>query len=556
MVLDVAPHVSDLQRQIATLERRLKAADDGAGRPPRNRVREALLRFRTQGDFTDARDARVICFAAGERQGEDGYRLIEDDCRFPNLLQQVDHYKPKPRIFRRCYRGLLASYFSYDGGGDGTPPAGRRNWQSVRTYLHDRFAAIRVPGVEPDWVAALEEHRNLLTASPADRYGLQRLRGDRDEFEDVCRRLSLDGSSWLVPAVVLAQVQAATAERDAAFVGHLPALFDVLQKHRTLIDRGLALLLMRYHRFANPEVHVGLRDFAVGTWGNPWLTMNSARWGRVDEACRRMVAGWLKHDLMRQFFEVLSQDGANDQRRLRFWEGYLDSISDMYFALGSAARKDARPDYRSLRKKMQGRMLELNPSGSPNNNAFIMKIGTYMIIEFGITGNACFIFHGDRVPFALEGSVAWDGRGLKHPEHDERLLHVDVAAGPWEGEFAKRIYELTRRRPAAVPVKTPKSPRMPAFRATARGLREDAAPFLPPALSPPRPKPNIDELCFSETAFRTFVSENKLVVDDKRSKGGALWVRAEHSTSLIGRRLKAWGFQWSDRKNAWWRNED
>jgi hypothetical protein len=38
-----------------------------------------------------------------------------------------------------------------------------------------------------------------------------------------------------------------------------------------------------------------------------------------------------------------------------------------------------------------------------NNNAFIMCIGEHVVVEFGLKGNACFIFKRDRLPFRCSG---------------------------------------------------------------------------------------------------------------------------------------------------------
>ena len=219
--------------------------------------------------------------------------------------------------YRRCYRGLLSSYFVYDGEGAGTPSAGRDNWRFLRTYLRERIDSIRAPGVEPEWVPAIHEHHNLLSELPYERYGRQLPEGDDLLFEEVKRRLDVPGASWLVRSIVIAQVSAATECGDGEFRGFLSALFALLSKHPLLLNDALAQILTRYSRCQPPDEHPGLRDFAVESSGNPLLPRNAAKWGLVDESCRQMA--WLKRDLMQLFFEVLSQDGRNDKRRFEFW---------------------------------------------------------------------------------------------------------------------------------------------------------------------------------------------------------------------------------------------
>lgn len=86
--------------------------------------------------------------------------------------------------------------------------------------------------------------------------------------------------------------------------------------------------------------------------GNPWLPSNAAKWGLVDEPCRQLVTAWLKRDLMKLFFELLSQNGRNEKHRFVFRARYLEEISHMYFGLGSLARQKRSADFRSMKNKM------------------------------------------------------------------------------------------------------------------------------------------------------------------------------------------------------------
>ena len=96
---------------------------------------------------------------------------------------------------------------------------------------------------------------------------------------------------------------------------------------------------------------------------------------------------------------------------------------------------------------MEDRLLNLQSAGSRDNNAFIMCIGNYVVVEFGLTGNACFIFRRDKLPFRLSGQVNGDASGLKSPDYIERLLHIDTKDGTWERNFQKTISRLTSIQP-------------------------------------------------------------------------------------------------------------
>jgi hypothetical protein len=121
-----------------------------------------------------------VCYGCTEAFGDRGYRLIEDPQRFPKLLDCVDEYRKESRPFRRCYRGLLHGYFSFDPDHENTRPSGKRNWEILRVYLHARLNNITAPGINPEWVIGIQKHCNLLTEDPCRPYGMNALQGRGD----------------------------------------------------------------------------------------------------------------------------------------------------------------------------------------------------------------------------------------------------------------------------------------------------------------------------------------------------------------------------------------
>ena len=159
-----------------------------------------------------------------------------------------------------------------------------------------------------------------------------------------------------------------------------------------------------------------------------------------------MVRNWLNLKLIQQFFTVLAEDRHTDQRRVRFWEKYHTQVDEIFFALGPNAAHSRSTDIRRLREQMGPHLLGLARPGNSANNAFIMKMGSHYIVEFGVSGNACFVFHADNLPFRLAGDVSADSEGLKHPRRVHRLLHVDRSYDPWEDEFQRTLAGLGIRR--------------------------------------------------------------------------------------------------------------
>lgn len=521
------PTLNALRMTSAHLRTWIRASAAGATPPP-NAVADAVRGFLTRQEFAKLRDARYVCFGCADRIGENNYRLIEDERRFPRLLDCIDKYQAAPRPFRRCYHGLLHGYFSYDPEGDDAEPTGKKNWTLLRTYLDERNGRIRVPGAaEPDWVDAMGRNRDLLTDRACDEYGREALDGDSSRFEKTCDDLEIADKSWVVRKFVLAQLAAAAAKNDRYFRHLLPQLREMLEIHPLFLGDGLAQLLERYRACTSPDLDMGLQDFAVKHWGNPWLPLNDKKWGRVSEATRQMVTGWLKLKFMRSFFKLLAEDGANDPRRLNFWLRYIDQISGMHFALGNSAMRN--PDFRQLRSEMAGLLLQLYACGSPTNNAFIMRIGDHMVVEFGARGNACFVFDGrHQLPFRLTGYVAGDSTALKHESHKARLLHIDRGDGEWEYHFERELGSLLRVTPE------------PATRAPRRTAQ------------PTQATTTSSTTTFSDAAFNQFVRANNLRAADRRSQGGALWVYTGKTATPITRQLRTWGFAYNEHKTGWW----
>jgi hypothetical protein len=253
-----------------------------------------------------------------------------------------------------------------------------------------------------------------------------------------------------------------------------------------------------------------------------------------------MVTDWLKLDLIRQFFGLLSEDSANDKRRLKFWESYHKNIDDMYFALGSYARNNRSRDFIDLRKKMAGRVLDLNAGGLPRNNAFIMRMGDHVAVEFGMSGNACFIFERRNLPFDLGGSaVAGDRSELKHDDHIERLLHIDTGVNRWE-----QIFEQTLQRHMDVwPVREETTGQPSTTGAAFRGRQNETT----------RGTQCAEKASYSRRELERFCTSRALkIVDRSTQRGGNLWVVTDQSDRAVNRQLSEWRFRYKPNK-GWWR---
>lgn len=531
-----------LVQEVEQLRRLL--GDAGAARPAKDRMREAVLAFRQTGQLSNLGHARLACFGCIERFTPTQPPLIEEPEAFPALLNETDRFANEPRAFRRCYRGLLHGYFKYEQDRVSASSAGGQNWRRLQEYLDARLGHIRADGTEPEWVTAIDEHRNLVTQDPVARYGAALLRGNTQDFQSARNRLEIDADSWVLRKVVLAQVRAAVAQGDEQFRQFVDGLLELLAEHPLQRDEGLGLLLDRYAAMSSRPEHAGLRDSTIEAWGSPWMQRHDAAWQRVKPEARAMVHGWLNLKLIQQFFDVLAEDRHTDQRRVQFWKKYHQQIDEIYFALGPTAANARSSDIRQLRKNMGPHLLWLRGGGS-DNNAFIMRIGGYVIVEFGLSGNACFIFRSDDLPFQLRGELAGDRTELKHDSRKERLEHRDLSYETWENKFESALGRLGIRQQGR---------RERAYRfgpAQTHQATDDLRVSEPRRVQTPEPvwRP------YSRQALRELAEVHGLQTKDMTQVGGRLWVFKAPKTGAIAEQLTAWNFRWANAKNGWYRDK-
>jgi hypothetical protein len=324
--------------------------------------------------------------------------------------------------------------------------------------------------------------------------------------------------------MVLAQIHTGTREADAAFSSLVGVLIGLLDKHEGLEDEGLGLVLNRYAKMRGPALHARLRDRVVKAWGNPWIDRHLPRWRHASQVARALVTGWFKLHVIRTFFELMSDDGETDQRRVKFWQQFYEQIDDMYFALGSGAKYSPKPEVKRMRHDMGDRLLDLRDGGKSSNNAFIMVMGDVVAVEFGVNGHAFFLFRKQSLPFELRNSVSGSTAidGLRSSKNLERLTHHDTSYGKWEASFANVL-------------------RRHGISATSNSVAQEAR------------RPSVQRQSLTSQTLQTFCSANKLEWKDNTSKNGNLSVQYPSIRGAIADQLRAWEFHYSDQREFWWR---
>ncbi|MDR0933725.1 MAG: hypothetical protein LBM56_01365 [Burkholderiaceae bacterium] len=421
--------------------------------PSAHRVLAALRSFHAEKRLSGIMQARHICHGCLVLYSPRAPCLMEDTRAFPMLLEYVDKLHHRPRLFRRCFQGLMGAYFAYEPGIP-NPAAGQwhnreagwQNRQQLRTFLQQRQSCINVPEFNPDWVNAIAEHPDIFSADPCHAYVGAALQNDFAAFNDICERLRIGKTSWLARGLVYGQVDEIIEKPDPEFRQHINLSINLLNRNRWSVDKGLAKIINRYADSEKRESNARLRDFSISQWKNPWLGDQARGWKPVNPDARQMVSVWIKQHLVRQFFRLLASGTPFDFRRAEFWAQYHHRIEALWFALGSHASGNASRDFIDIRRAMEGHLLGLENAGTADNNACIFIMRNYAIVEFGTNHIPAYVYdRRGQLPFELKRGFKVSGSELRNRRAAafvQMMEHRDTDASPWEANFEAALRRL------------------------------------------------------------------------------------------------------------------
>ncbi|MGS0753736.1 EH signature domain-containing protein [Roseateles sp. GG27B] len=515
--------------EIARARRRVLKDHGGAAMEadPRS-ILAAIADFRRNGQVEGFRDLIYVCLGVGAVDTK-GLCVLADE-KLRAALSQLVESQPSFHRRMRCFQALLSSYWIFPLNAKGTAPASLEGWLAMRTWLRAEYAHLSAkPDYKPPWFDTLPNHIQLLSNQPCDSFGADLLRGDASSLNTAVDDLSIPNDSWVIDEAVFAQMKAGTALKDEAFKEQLPDLLSIasgrsgVQVVEGLEIRCIACLVSRYARCSTRPEQPLLQGAATTVIGNPWLRRaNWDAWVRhnnePDDQAREMVFGWLKGRLITNFFELLSADGVNDGRRLAYWLRFAPFVEDMWFALGMSASARQGDQFRDFRERARGRLLDLEGT-TADNNAFVMRIGAYLAIEFGASGNAFFLFRWDSLkPHMLSALTSGRARqgvsigDLKHKSHEVKLRHVDSPAAlkSWEQKFDDTLKSLIGKAPEKSPACVP--------------------------------------------ALEDIIVDAGVHSGDFRNSGGALWIYTEDQTPGLAWQLTSMGFA-SRQGRGWYKDK-
>ena len=492
-------------------------------------IMAAIASFRRSGKVDGFSDLKYVCLGMVAID-QHGWCAIAED-RLRNRVTELVEGQSEMRRRVRCFQALLSSYWAFPINGKQASDEAKAGWRELRSWLRaERERIVKSKEPKPPWFAALTKHVALLTDKPCEKFGAALLRGDSAELRDAMESLVIPSDSWVLEEAVIAQMQAGCNLTDEPFKGTLQNLINIgsgrggVELGESLRLRSVGLLVSRYAKCRERPEHMALRDAAVTIVGNPWL--RRANWdawvvdsrGKPDDQSREMINGWLKRRLITDFFELLSVDGTGDRRRVDYWLRFEPAIEDMWFALGSDAQNRRGEQFNDFRNRAKGRLLDLDGT-TADNNAFVMRVGRYLLVEFGAKGNAMYVFEWDSLGKPLLETLT-SGRArasvvihrLKSSNNVERLIHRDLAAQTWEQKFDDSLVPRIGSRPSAAPRRV----------GAVRRVRNEG---------------------FSPDTWSLFARMHGLRLEDNRSRQGALWVLGVEQPSHVVAQLKAWGFK-------------
>lgn len=507
---------------------------------PRQEDAYAAARNFLQGRSLDAWQRDLVASAIAVPVVEQAGTMVIGTQRFADLLAQYEEEANSGNLWRLTWHGLLYSYFHFDPTSV-QDAAAQSGWNALRSFLERTWPLIDEQAgksLVPDWVTVLRKEPEVLSTQPADKYAQAYLEGNTERIDQLANHLGIPPSSWFWHALVLSAVKRAAAKNDVQFRNLVPRLIDLVHGKPGFRDEALEIILTRYCECKPAPLNERLRDYVcqANVWKNPKLHMAgiATAWSRVSEKVWKMVLGWVNEGNLRDFFAILASRNKADEGRLEFWSRYLDQISNSWtrlvFSADTMALKRTNAGVRDLIAREEGAYAEL--TGKRDVDAFMMQLGSYVVIEFSKKPNACYVYKADELPFEPYAEDYTGGR-------------EDLAAGFREARAARIVHTPGwEERAEAELAQLGIQPDPPKSRAITRQGRNQTGRSSNGSTS------GTPDMTFLRDLIQRFPGA---VIDDKRTtSGGRLWVKDARLRKGLDSALNDLGFKWADSRQAWY----
>lgn len=188
---------------------------------------------------------------------------------------------------------------------------------------------------------------------------------------------------------------------------------------QTCIDSLLHGLIV----LGKKEIQHELCSFALKHFGDPRIS-RSVRWNVITQESKNLVIQWVSTSDITLFFDAV----AMDVRRKNFWLKYVEFIEYSKLVFGSKTLQSSDPAIcKFIEEKRHAKLCECLNSDC----AFIIKIGNIVVVEFNQTGNACYIYYANTIPFSLD-EITYAKPKIRNQGYAvKRLFHQNA----WEATF-------------------------------------------------------------------------------------------------------------------------
>src|SRR5882672_1461778 len=434
------------------------------------------------------------------------------------LLVQWEKEAGKAELRASHWRGLFHSFLQ-------AQPS--ENTDRLRKLLRKSWSNILAASRHQlPWMTAVQNHLGLLGEHPCDVYVAELIRGDRALLDDLLQAVTIPPASWFWGDMRDALLRLIGAIEETEFKRRIDFALSMGDEIPMAKDAVLAGVLNRYAQCQGRTPHQKLLAYSLEAWKSPQLARN-ALWSQVRADTKRMICGWLAQEDLEDFYRLCQDAGRVDERRLKFWLRYKEQIVFSQIVLGGELMWSQDPDIRDFLQRKKGRLATLITSSS-GNNSIIMQIGEWVFVEFSQTGNACYPYIRDNIPFDL-GETRYSLTELKDKTAVERsgasrLVHRES----WEKDTfepflrARGIYADDNHAPVRRPRRTSET-----SGAGARGTGE---------INSEVPTPLTSDLVRE-------IKESGGRVLNGRAMGGYLWVQGSKFSDATFRKLKRLGFK-------------
>lgn len=479
-----------------------------------------------------ARDHVVLAYNLAEAHANlEGSSLLNTLAELTPLLEYWRKQLAERGSARQIWRGALLSLFR------GAPAD--VGFEATRRFLAGTLGILRAARFRPSWLQALERHPRLLSDRPVDTYAQAWVEGHHDGIDEVRELVELPSTSWFFNSLIEAILEACcNTTNDALFDERWPLALGLINDYSYCRDLVLSRILSRYSEKKVVLRHDDLLQVSLDAWGSPQLGADVVgRWSDTSDDARNMVCGWLAEEDLEDFAAYCKGDASVDGRRLAYWLRFKKQITFSRIVVGASIYDADDRESREFVARKKGRLAYLR--GTRNNNAIMLRIADWWFVEFSETGNACYPYSKEHVPFDL-GSSYFDLvidlkiRRAVTKSGAKTLPHMSLS---WEEKFDQFLSERGIW-PDGVVVGTGSRP--------SANLKRNEAP-LPSnlAATPASISKGLTALEIGQPMFDQLESLSPKVIDN-RPKGGALWIEiARTPNSALIQGMERRGFRYA-----------